>query len=92
MATVSQHAANIVALAEQADSLVSQFRALMASIEAEEQALHREAITNGPFVQDAIAGRRRLGSYAHALILQPEGSTPTVTELATSAWSAVTDI
>ncbi|MEZ0170766.1 hypothetical protein [Microvirga sp. TS319] len=94
MATVSQHAAAIVALAQQADGLVSQFRQLMANIEAEEAALVKEARMGGvDMASDAIAGRRRLGHYAHLLAGYPAGAalprehSKTVTELATYVWS-----
>lgn len=86
MATVSEHAASIVTLAGQADALVEQFRTLMAGLTAEEHALHLEAIKNGPYVAEGIAGRRRLSHYAHQLMVQPAGA-PTVAELATKAWS-----
>ncbi|MDX0983296.1 hypothetical protein GOL22_14095 [Sinorhizobium medicae] len=93
MATVPEHAASIVTLAGQADALVEQFRTLMASLEAEEAALYREAASNGPYVADGIAGRRRLGNYAneraryHAGAPLPPSHSKTVTELATAAWS-----
>ncbi|SOC92468.1 hypothetical protein SAMN05216358_2619 [Rhizobium sp. AN5] len=91
---VSTHAANIVALAVQADALVTQFRALLQSLEDEERAIYLATQQPGePHVTDVLAGRRRLGHYvilraqipANAPI--PSEHSKTVTQLAAYAWS-----
>lgn len=94
MGEVSTRAANIVALAAQADTLVSQFRTLMQNLEDEEKAIFRATQKPGePHVTDAISGRRRLAHYAINLAQTPASSnlppefSLTVLQLATKAWS-----
>lgn len=73
MATVAEHAENIIDLAATADSLVAQFRQLVADLNAEETAIYDAARTEGIVVPDVIAGRRRLASYALTLAGYAEG-------------------
>jgi len=93
MTTVAEHASNIISLAETADSLVASFRELVANLNAEEAALYAAAAVEGVEVTDAVAGRRRLASYALTLARYAEGRdlppnlAKSVTELATAAWS-----
>lgn len=92
MATVAEHAQNIVALAETADGLVASFRQLMADLQAEEAALSREALANGPAAASAVAGHTRLGTYALSRARYPAGASlppekaRSVSELANTAW------
>src|SRR5690606_4411072 len=92
MTTVAEHASNIIDLAATADSLVAQFRQLVADLQVEEAAIYEAADAEGITVPDVIAGRRRLASYALTLAGYAEGRdlppelSQTVTELATAAW------
>ena len=91
MPTVSDHAASIVAIANEIDPLVAQLRDLMRNITVAEQALYHEADDNGPYGADTIAGRRRLAVQAASLVadaMMPDPATPrpTTAELAQAAW------
>lgn len=91
MNTVSDHAASIVAIANEIDPLVTQLRDLMRNITIAEQALYHEASANGPYVSDAISGRRRLAGHAASLVagaMMPDAATPrpTTGELPAQAW------
>lgn len=91
MPTVSDHAASIVAIANEIDPLVVQLCDLMRNITSAEQALYREASANGIDVADTTAGRRRLADYAASLVadaMMPDPATPkpTTGELAQAAW------
>ncbi|WP_425906809.1 hypothetical protein [Nitrobacter sp. TKz-YC02] len=69
------------------DTLVSDFRAARAIIDAAETEIRKAQPAGG---HDAHSGRIRLANYAHALMVEPilEGS-KTVATLATDAWAGV---
>lgn len=87
MSVVSDNIAIITAQAATLDTLVSDFRAAKAAIDAAEAEIRKAQPAGG---HDAHSGRIRLANYAHALLVEPsiEGRR-TVVELATSAWAAV---
>lgn len=87
MATVSENIATITAKAAELDTMIADFRAAKAIIEAAELEIRKAQPFGG---HDTYAGRVRLAHYAHALMVEPsiEGR-KTVEALATDAWAGV---
>jgi hypothetical protein len=87
MATVSQNIATIIAKAAELDTLIGQFQAAKAAIDAAETEI-RKAQPNAD--HDAIAGRTRLALYGYALMVNPAlNGGQTVAALASAAWEGV---
>ena len=87
MSVVSDSIDIITAQASTLDTLVSDFRAAKAAIDAAELAIRKAQPTAN---HHASAGRIRLAYYAHALMVEPSiAGRKTVAELATQAWAGV---
>jgi hypothetical protein len=87
MPTVQENIATITAKATELDTLIADFRAAKAMIDAAETAIRKAEPFEG---HETIAGRIRLAHYAHALMVSPnlEGR-KTVAALAADAWAGV---
>lgn len=98
MPTVNNHAANIVAMANEIDPVVEQLRGMLREIAAEENALHSLAVREGPHVADHLAGRRGIATYAASLVsnalnpIDPPTPRQTTGELAYAAWQEFADL
>lgn len=87
MATVSENIATITTKAAELDTLVAQFRAAKAAIDAAETEIRKAQPFEG---HEATAGRIRLALYAHALMVEPAtDGRKSVETLASEAWAGV---
>lgn len=87
MSVVSDNIAIITAQAATLDTLIADFRAAKAAIDAAELAIRKAQPAGG---HDVILGRTRLANVAHALMLEPSvEERKTVATLATDAWAGV---
>ena len=87
MATVSENIATIAAKAAELDTVVAQYLAAKAIIDAAETEI-RQAQPNAN--HDTRAGRIRLAEYARALMGNPNlNGGKTVATLASEAWTGV---
>jgi hypothetical protein len=87
MPTVQENIATITAKAAELDTLVADFRAAKAAIDAAELEIRKAQPFEG---HETISGRIRLAFYDHALMVEPslEGR-KTVAALASQAWAGI---
>lgn len=86
MATVAANIATIQAQAAVLDSLVTQFKAAKALIDAAELDIRQQRLAAN---HDAISGRVRLAMYGHALMISNLNGGKSCATLASEAWAGV---
>jgi len=87
MATTAENIATITAKAAELDTLVAQFRAAKAIIDAAELEIRKAQPTAS---HEAHPGRVRLALYAHGLMVEPNlNGGKTVAAFASEAWAGV---